>query len=171
MQVLQAGQHKFILLELDTATMSAVAEQAGFEARIKETPRTMTLDLTAAQRETPLLLFDAADPANLGWFSRCQFYVDGRTGGVMQTPISVANKRDRCGRNVTYGLKVADRQGTACLVPPAWPSAHDGTGVLRDASTTSCRRSRGRASRSAAAPASSPGGAHGSRWKPQLVLC
>ena len=21
----------------------------------------------------------AADPANLGWFSRCQFYVDGRT--------------------------------------------------------------------------------------------
>lgn len=106
MQVLLAGQHKFILLELDSATISAVAEEAGFEARIKETARSLTLDITTGQRETPLLLFDAADPANLGWFSRCQFYIDGRTGGVMQTPISVANKRDRSGRNLTYGLKL-----------------------------------------------------------------
>ena len=47
----------------------------------------------------PLLLFDAADPANLGWFSRCQFYLDCRTGSVMQTPLTVANKRDRAGRD------------------------------------------------------------------------
>ena len=66
----------------------------------------MVLDLTAEQRDTPLLLFDAADPANLGWFSRCQFYVDGRSGGVMQTPISVANKRDRSGRNVGNCLRL-----------------------------------------------------------------
>jgi hypothetical protein len=106
MQVLQAGRHKLILLEIDPATVSAVAQQAGFEIRMKESPRTILLELTAEQRDTPLLLFDAADPANLGWFSRCQFYVDGRTGGVMQTPISVANKRDRSGRSVANSLKV-----------------------------------------------------------------
>jgi hypothetical protein len=89
MQVLQAGRHKLILLELDSATVHAVAQQAGFEARLKESPRSILVELTAESRDTPLLLFDAADPANLGWFSRCQFYVDGRTGGVMQTPISV----------------------------------------------------------------------------------
>src|SRR5262249_20131035 len=106
MQVLQAGRHKLILLEIDSATIAAVAEQSGFEARIRESARNMVLDLTAEQRDTPLLLFDAADPANLGWFSRCQFYVDGRTGGVMQTPMSVANKRDRSGRNIGNGLKL-----------------------------------------------------------------
>ena len=106
MQVLQAGRHKLILLEIDAPTVSAVAQQAGFETKLKESPRSILLDLIAEQRETPLLLFDAADPANLGWFSRCQFYVDGRTGGVMQTPISIANKRDRSGRNVSNGLKI-----------------------------------------------------------------
>src|SRR3978361_1272509 len=106
MQVLQAGRHKFILLEIDVATVSAVVQQAGFEARIKESPRNMVVERTAEQRDTPLLLFDAADPANLGWFSRCQFYVDGRTGGVMQTPMTVANKRDRAGRNVANGLRL-----------------------------------------------------------------
>jgi hypothetical protein len=106
MQVLQAGRHKLILLEIDAATISAVAQQAGFEAKLKDSARSVLLDLTADQRETPLLLFDAADPANLGWFSRCQFYVDGRTGGVMQTPMSVANKRDRAGRNLSNGLRL-----------------------------------------------------------------
>ena len=106
MQVLQAGKHKFILLEIDSETVASVAQQAGFEANVKETARTMVLELTAEQRDTPLLLFDAADPANLGWFSRCQFYVDGRTGGVMQTPLSVANKRDRSGRTVGNSLRM-----------------------------------------------------------------
>lgn len=106
MQVLQAGRHKLILLEIDSATVSVVAQQAGFEARLKESPRSILIELTAAHRATPLLLFDAADPANLGWFSRCQFYVDGRTGGVMQTPMSVANKRDRSGRSVANALRL-----------------------------------------------------------------
>jgi hypothetical protein len=106
MQVLQAGRHKLILLEIDLATVCAVAQQAGFEAKLKESPRGILLELTAEQRETPLLLFDAADPANLGWFSRCQFYVDGRTGNVMQTPMTVANKRDRAGRTVHNGLRL-----------------------------------------------------------------
>lgn len=106
MQVLQAGRHKLILLEIDSATISALAQQAGFDARLKESPRGILLELTAEQRQAPLLLFDAADPANLGWFSRCQFYVDGRTGSVMQTPMSVANKRDRAGRTLHNGLRM-----------------------------------------------------------------
>jgi hypothetical protein len=106
MQVLQAGIHKLILLEIDTATVSSVARQAGFEAKVRESPRSILVELTAGQRETPLLLFDASDPANLGWFSRCQFYVDGCTGGVMQTPMTVANKRDRAGRTIVNGLRL-----------------------------------------------------------------
>jgi hypothetical protein len=106
MQVLQAGRHKLILLEIDPATIHAVAQQAGFEARLKESARSILVELTAEQRDGPLLLFDAADPANLGWFSRCQFYVDGRTGGVMQTPMTVANKRDRAGRSVANCLRL-----------------------------------------------------------------
>ena len=53
------------------------------------------------------MLFDAADPANLGWFSRCQFYVDGRTGAIMQTPISLANRRDRSGRLLPHSVRVS----------------------------------------------------------------
>src|SRR5215467_13261041 len=99
MQVLQAGEHKFIFLELDAETITTVARQAGFEIKIKDGSRTLAAELTAAAgRQSPLLLFDAADPANLGWFSRCQFYVDGRTGAVMQTPMQLANQRDRGGR-------------------------------------------------------------------------
>src|SRR5579862_1891100 len=97
MQVLQAGQHKFIYLELDIETVTNVARQAGFEIKVQDGVRSLSADLTAPGRQSPLLLFDAADPANLGWFSRCQFYVDGRSGAVMQTPIHLANKRDRGG--------------------------------------------------------------------------
>jgi hypothetical protein len=95
MQVLQAGTYKLIYLELQPEMVTSIARQAGFETRAKDTPRVLQVDLIARERQSPLLLFDAADPANLGWFSRCQFYVEGRTGSVMQTPISLANKHDR----------------------------------------------------------------------------
>ena len=98
MQVLQAGTHKLIYLELQPDMVSSIARQAGFETRAKDGPRILQLDLTAKDRQSPLLLFDAADPANLGWFSRCQFYVEGRSGVVMQTPMSLANKHDRSGK-------------------------------------------------------------------------
>ncbi|HLK62020.1 MAG TPA: hypothetical protein VKU19_01175 [Bryobacteraceae bacterium] len=98
MQVLQAGQHKLIYLELQPDLVTNIARQAGFDARIKDGSRTIQLDLTTPGREGPLLLFDAADPANLGWFSRCQFYVDRWTGVVLQTPMTLANKRDRSGK-------------------------------------------------------------------------
>lgn len=107
MQVLQAGSHKLIYLELQAEMVASIARQAGFEARAKDGQRSLHLDLTATDRQSPLLLFDAADPANLGWFSRCQFYVDGRSGRVMQTPMVVANKRDRGGRATSTALRLS----------------------------------------------------------------
>ena len=107
MQVLQAGQHKIIFLELEAELVTNIAKQAGFESRLKDSARSIQLDLTASDRQAPLLLFDAADPGNLGWFSRCQFYIDGRTGGVLQTPITVANKRDRSGKTQSQSLRLS----------------------------------------------------------------
>ena len=68
--------------------------------------RVLSLDLAANGRQAPLLLFDAADPGNLGWFSRCQFYVDGSSGAVLQTPLSLANQRDRLGKMQLNAVRV-----------------------------------------------------------------
>lgn len=97
MQLLDAGKHKMVLLELDVDTIQSVLHQLGFEHKVEDSKRHLKIELVALNRETPLLLFDAADPGNLGWFSRCQFYVDGISGIVLQTPIAVANVRDRSG--------------------------------------------------------------------------
>jgi hypothetical protein len=106
MQVLQAGSHKLLLLELDLDFISNVAKQAGFEFKLDEGIRSLTIDLTATDRQAPLLLFDAADPGNLGWFSRCQFYVDGNSGTVLQTPISLANIKDRSGHTIPNSIRL-----------------------------------------------------------------
>ena len=107
MQVLQAGQFKLIYLELQPVTIANIARQAGFETKSKDSQRSIQLDLSAPERQAPLLLFDAADPANLGWFSRCQFYVDGRSGSVMQTPMTLANKCDRSGKAQQNSVRLA----------------------------------------------------------------
>jgi hypothetical protein len=107
MQVLQAGQFKLIYLELQPVMIANIARQAGFETKSKDSQRSIQLDLSAPERQAPLLLFDAADPANLGWFSRCQFYVDGRSGLVMQTPMTLANKRDRGGNAQQNSVRLA----------------------------------------------------------------
>jgi len=106
MQVLQAGDHKFLLLELDADFVGNIAKQAGFEFKLEEGKRILSLDLIATERQVPLLLFDAADPGNLGWFSRCQFYVDGQTGAVLQTPISLANQKDRSGHMLPNSIRL-----------------------------------------------------------------
>ena len=106
MQVLQAGRHKLLLLELDTEYLENIARQAGFEFKMDDQSRHVVLDLAAEGRQAPLLLFDATDPGNLGWFSRCQFYIDGTSGTVLQTPIQVANQRDRTGRALPNALRV-----------------------------------------------------------------
>src|SRR4029079_6286992 len=94
MQVLQAGRHKLLLLELDPEFIENIARQAGFEFKLEDQERRVLLERAAEDRQAPLLLFDAADPADLGWFSRCQFYVDGQTAAVMQTPFWIANVCD-----------------------------------------------------------------------------
>jgi hypothetical protein len=106
MQVLQAGQHKLIFLELEADLVTNIARQAGFDTKTKENPRAIQLELNAPGRQAPLLLFDASDPANLGWFSRCQFYVEGRSGAVMQTPITLSNRRDRAGKASPNGVRL-----------------------------------------------------------------
>lgn len=104
--MLQAGRHKFLLLELETELVERIARQVGFGFKLENSDRRMVLDLSAEGRKAPLLLFDAADPANLGWFSRCQFYVDGKSGAVLQTPMLVANQHDRNGRTLPHALRV-----------------------------------------------------------------
>jgi hypothetical protein len=106
MQVLKAGENKLLLLELDTEFIENIARQAGFEFRLDDQSRRVVLDLNAQGRQAPLLLFDAADPANLGWFSRCQFYVDGASGAVLQTPIQLANQRDRTGHTLPNAIRL-----------------------------------------------------------------
>ncbi len=106
MQVVHAGQHKYILLELDGNVLMDVARQAGFQCRIEEFKRALAMDLSAPGRKAPLLLFDAADPGNLGWFSRCQFYVDGQTGAVLQTPLVLANCTDRSGKLLRDAVRI-----------------------------------------------------------------
>jgi len=106
MQVLEAGSNKYLLLELDPESIGNIARQAGFEFRIDDQQRVLSLDLSATDRQAPLLLFDAADPGNLGWFSRCQFYVDGKSGSILQTPMSLANQRDRSGRTLIHAVRL-----------------------------------------------------------------
>lgn len=106
MQVLEAGSNKYLLLELEPESIGSIARKAGFECKIDDRPRVLSVDLTAPDRQAPLLLFDAADPANLGWFSRCQFYVDGKTGSILQTPLSLANQLDKSGRALPHAVRV-----------------------------------------------------------------
>src|SRR6202166_3371677 len=106
MQVLQAGRHKFLLLELDSEFLENIARRAGFEFNLEDQDRCVVLNLSAEGRQAPLLLFNAADPGNLGWFSRCQFYVDGSSGAVLQTPIALANQRDRTGRIMPTSVRL-----------------------------------------------------------------
>lgn len=106
MQVLEAGPDKYLLLEIDPEFVGNIAKQAGFEYKIDDRGRVMSIELKAQDRQAPLLLFDAADPGNLGWFSRCQFYVDGKNGSILQTPLSLANTKDRQGRAMPHSVKL-----------------------------------------------------------------
>ncbi len=106
MQVLQAGSHKMLLLEIETGVVSEICRQLGLESSLQEGKRVLALDATATGRQAPLLLFDACDPGNLGWFARCQFYVDGVTGNVLQTPITIANLKDPAGYVIPNGIRL-----------------------------------------------------------------
>ncbi len=106
MQVVQAGVEQLIVLELDLEFLENVARQAGFACVVHDEPRFVTLELTATERSMPLLLFDASSSTNTGWFSRCQFYIDGSNGRVLQTPLVVANRRERTGKVNPLALRL-----------------------------------------------------------------
>ena len=106
MQIVHAGDQKLVILELEPEMIGNILRQAGFDHSISETSRRMTLELSASDRQVPLLLFDAAEPGNLGWFSRCQFYVDGTTGNVLQTPLTLGNVKDSLGRAVPHSVRL-----------------------------------------------------------------
>jgi hypothetical protein len=106
MQLIQAGKHQYVALEFDQDLLRQGAHDSGFEVEIDDQPRVLNLLLRAPERDGPLLLFDAADTANTGWFSRCTFYIDGRTGAVLQTPFFVANRFDAPGRPNPKALSV-----------------------------------------------------------------
>ena len=96
-----------------------IARQAGFEFKLEDQERRVVLELSAEGRQAPLLLFDAADPANLGWFSRCQFYVDGVSGTVLQTPIQIANQHDRGGRALPHAIRLQINKELPVTLPAA----------------------------------------------------
>jgi hypothetical protein len=106
MQLIQAGKHQLVSLEFDQELLRQGAQETGFEIEIDDQPHVTNVTLRARERDTPLLLFDASDPANTGWFSRCLFYVDGRTGVVLQTPFIVGNYYDGQGRLSTKALSL-----------------------------------------------------------------
>src|SRR5260370_38764753 len=97
MQVLQAGTQKLLLLELEMEVIGNVAKQAGFQCKVEDGVRSVRLEISA-ERQSPLLLFDASVPGHLGWVSRCQFYVEGTTGVGLETSVLLDNLRDRVGR-------------------------------------------------------------------------
>ena len=91
MRYLQAGQQQLVALDPDSDTLQQLVQQAGYSCKISTERRRVSLEVTPLEANGPLLLFDASDPANLGWFSRCQFYVDSVSGVVLQTPLVLAN--------------------------------------------------------------------------------
>ncbi len=91
MRYVQAGEQRLVVLDPDYDTLRQLVQQAGFSCKITKESRRVSIEVKALDSTGPLLLFDASDPANLGWFSRCQFYVDSISGVVLQTPLVVSN--------------------------------------------------------------------------------
>lgn len=110
MQLLQAGSHQLILLELEPSLLVQGARECGFDCEVSDSGRYVTLRIEAPDRDEPLLLFDAAEPGNAIWFSRCQFYVDGRSGAVLQTPFLISNVHDQRGRLLARALRIQVRK-------------------------------------------------------------
>lgn len=98
MRFVQAGSQQLIALDPDHSVIRNVVKQAGYDCTIRDETRRLVLEIRPSSPQDALLLFDASDPANVGWFSRCQFYVDSASGQVLQTPIVMANCSDSDGK-------------------------------------------------------------------------
>ena len=100
MRILQAGEQQFIGLEPEQEVIENLVAQAGYECTLRENERLFVLEVGPESATDPLLLFDATDPGNAAWFSRCQFYVDSVSRAVLQTPLTLANCRDADGKPI-----------------------------------------------------------------------
>jgi len=117
MQVLQAGRHKLIYLELEPETVASIARQAGLKHGRATDSAASSWTWRPGSANRRCSSSTPADPANLGWFSRCQFYVDGRSGAVMQTPITLANKKDRSGKTQRHAVRLSITKETPGQLP------------------------------------------------------
>ncbi len=107
MQVLEAGSNKYLLLELDPESIGNIARQAGFEFQDRRPAARVVARLVGDRPAGAACCCSMPRiPGNLGWFSRCQFYVDGKSGSVLQTPLSLANQRDRTGRTLPHAVRL-----------------------------------------------------------------
>ncbi len=111
MRYLQAGKRQLVALDPDNDTLRQLVHQAGYSCTIVAEQRRISLEVVALDSTGPLLLFDASESANRGWFSRCQFYVDSISGVVLQTPLVLSNcfdgdalRRDRLRISVSTEL-------------------------------------------------------------------
>jgi hypothetical protein len=98
MRFVQAGSQQLIALDPDHSVIRNVVKQAGYDCTMRDESRRLVLEVRPSSPQDGLLLFDASDPANVGWFSRCQFYVDSASGQVLQTPIVMENCFDKDGK-------------------------------------------------------------------------
>lgn len=147
MRYLQAGQDQLIGLEPDHEMVRSLCEQAEFSCEIRETDRLLIAEVRPASGEEPLLLFDAADAANIGWFSRCHFYVDGFSGCVLQTPLVLANVMTRNGepanalhvglrKELPTGFRLPGKQ--ALTEPVIYALMHNFLVALRESGVAVC---------------------------------
>lgn len=111
MRYLQAGERRLLALDPDNDMLQHLVTQAGYTCEIVAERRRISIEVVTKESSGPLLLFDASESANRGWFSRCQFYVDSVSGVVLQTPLVLSNcfdgdelKRDRLRISVSTEL-------------------------------------------------------------------
>lgn len=98
MKFLQAGDQNLVALEPEHEVVRNIASEIGYQCTVQEEERQLVAQVRPRETKASMLLFDASDPANLEWFSRCQFYVDGLSGSILQTPLILANCRDDQGQ-------------------------------------------------------------------------
>ena len=94
MQVLEAGPNKYLLLELDPESIVSIARQAGFDVKVDDQSRVVSLELAAQDRQAPLLSFCLMQPTRgiLGGF---------RAASSMWTGSPEVFYRRRCGLRIS----------------------------------------------------------------------
>ena len=128
MRFVQAGSQQLIALDPDHSVIRNVVKQAGYDCTIRDEARRLVLEVRPSSPQDNLLLFDASDPANVGWFSRCQFYVDSASQGAANPHRHRKLLRPR--RQATAEDSHLRAQGAAGNLPVARPAKRQRAGGL-----------------------------------------